>query len=154
MTPRDRLEQEITTLLGPRLRAYFPASTMEHPGIWLSQTFTGLAKAIDSGDAVAMSLACELIHADPMLPFGKLIKSDLARALRKRASKLLPAERALIVAATLKLLKQDFAPRELEDYCKLLRKFPAQEYQPMLPGIILKNAKSAKLHAYLGHSDA
>jgi hypothetical protein len=154
VTPRDRLEHEITSLLGPRLRAYFPASTQDHPGIWLSQTFTGLAEAIEVGDAVAVSLACDLIHADPMLPFGKLIKSDLARALRKRASKLLPGERALIVATTLKLLKQDFAPRELEDYCKLLRKFPAQEYQPMLPAITPKNAKSVKLHAYLAYSDA
>ena len=154
MTPRDQLEREITSLLGPRLRTYFPASTQDHPGIWLSQTFTALAKAIEGDDAVVMSLACDLIHADPMLPFGKLIKSDLARALRKRASKLLPGERTLIVATTLKLLKQDFAPRELEDYCKLLRKLPPQEYQPMLPGITPKNAKSVRLHAYLTYSDA
>lgn len=154
MTPRDLLEHEITSLLGPRLRAYFPANAQDHPGVWLSQTFTGLAKAIEGGDAVAMSLACDLIHADPMLPFGKLIKSDLARALRKQASKLLPGERTLIVATTLKLLKQDFAPRELEDYCKLLRKFRAEEYQPMLPGITPKNAKSVKLHAYLTYGDA
>ena len=153
MTPRDQLEHEITALLGPRLRAYFPENVQDHPGIWLSETFTALAKAIEGGDAVAISLACDLIHSDPMLLFGKLIKSDLARALRKRASKLRPGERALIVATTLKLIMKDFAPRELEDYCKLVKKFPAQEYQPLLHGFTPKNAKSVRLHAYLTFID-
>jgi hypothetical protein len=154
MSPRAVLEADILLLFGTRLRAYFPAVAHDNPAVWLSQTFDAVRKSIASGDKIAVSLACELIAKDPMLPFGKLIKSDLARALKKRTELLVASEQAQILAATLKLLNQEYAPRELEDYCKLAKKLAGSEYWAPLLLAVPKNPKSKKLLAYLAHSAA
>ncbi len=150
MSPRARLEEEMLQLLGLRLRAYFPADGHENPAVWLSHTFLLVRAAIARGDTVAVSLACELIEQDPKLPFGKLIKSDLARALKKQVGLLVPSERAQVLRAVAKLLNQEYAPRELEDYCKLAKKLPTAEYRAALSGVTTRNAKAQQLLAYLG----
>ena len=143
----------MTGLLGQQLGAYFPADGHEHAAIWLSQTFAEIVKAIGAGDTVAVAIACQLIERDPMLPFGKLIKSSLARALRKRIDLLSTAERAKLLATTIKLLNMPFAPRELEDYCKLVKKFGLADPVRELGEVQPKNAKATALMAYLasGH---
>jgi hypothetical protein len=77
------------------------------------------------------------------------VKSDLARALKKQVSRVISSERRQVLAATAKLLNQDYAPRELEDYCKLIKKFPREEITLALVDISPKNAKSAQLLGYL-----
>ena len=149
MTPKEQLEQEMTALLGEQLRRYFPADGNDHAAIWLSQTFAQIVKAIGAGDTVAVAIACHLIERDPMLPFGKLIKSSLARALKKRVELLSAAERKKIVATTIKLLNLPFAPRELEDYCKLVKKFGLADPARELSEVQTKNPKAAALMAYL-----
>ena len=152
MSPRQRLEEDMLQLLGLRLRAYFPPEGHENPAVWLSQTFAVVRAAIAKGDPVAVSLACSLIEQDPMLPFGKLIKSDLARALKKQVAMLVASERAQVLNAVAKLLNQEYAPRELEDYCKLAKKLPVAEYRAAVADVTTKNAKAKQLLAYL--SDA
>jgi hypothetical protein len=154
MSPKARLEADMVQLLGLRLRTYFAEDGHEHPGIWLSQTFDKVRKAIVAGDTVAVSLACELIERDPMLPFGKLIKSELARALKKKVELLVASERAQILSATVKLLNQQYAPRELEDYCKLTKKLPEAEYIAALSRVVPKNPKAEQFLAYLAQSAA
>lgn len=136
-------------LLGPGLRAYFPASTHGHPGIWVSELFHAVAAAIQAGDVIAVSMACVLIEDDRKLPFGKLIKSGLARALRQRYELLTVGERAQVLNATIALLNLPYAPRELEDYCRLLRKFPKDELQSAIAGITPCNASAERWVMYL-----
>jgi hypothetical protein len=154
MLAKARLEEDMLNLLGPRLRAYFPEEAHENPAVWLSQTFGQVLKAIVAGDTAAVSLACDLIEKDPMLPFGKLIKSDLARALKKQVELLVASERAQVLGATVKLLNQEYAPRELEDYCKLAKKLPGPEYLAALSRAAPRNPKAERLLAYLAQSDA
>ena len=154
MQPRERVERELLEMLGLTLRAYFPMPDDAHPAIWVSRTFTNVAAAIAAGDARSVALACELIERDPMLPFGKLVKSTLARALKKQVSRILGPERRQVLGTTKKLLTQEFAPRELEDYCKLVKKFPPAEVAEMLKDVSPRNAKSAQLTKYLHASDA
>jgi len=148
MTPRTAAEHEVIALLGERLRPYFP-EVVDHPGIWVGMVFRRLGKAIEVGDRVAISVACDLIEKDPMLPFGKLIKSGLSRQLRKTPQLLVASERAQVITTTLRLLALRYAPRELEDYAKLLSKLPNDEYKEKLARIEPKSEKSIRIKEYL-----
>ena len=136
-------------MFGERLRHYFPANSVDHPGIWMSHVFDQVRFAIVRGDRLAMSIACDLIDKDPHMPFGKLIKSGLARALKQNAAALSPAERLRLVHTTLRLLALPYAPRELEDYAKLLRKLPCHEYLPLVDAVKPQNAKASRLRVSL-----
>jgi hypothetical protein len=149
MTLRIDAEREMIALLGERLRRYFPETVIDHPGIWVDILFQRLRDAIGTGDRVAISVACDLIEKDPKLPFGKLIKSGLSRQLRKSPQLLIASERAQVVSTTLRLLALPHAPRELEDYAKLLSKLPAGEYVQQLALIEPQNEKCARLKEYL-----
>lgn len=149
MTPRAAAEHEVIALLGERLRPYFPETGVDHPGIWVGMVFQRLREAIGTGDRVAVSVACDLIEKDPKLPFGKLIKSGLSRQLRKSPQFLVASERAQVVNTTLRLLALPYAPRELEDYAKLLSKLPSDEYAEKLVLIEPQNEKCAHIKEYL-----
>jgi hypothetical protein len=149
MTTRAAAEHEVIVLLGERLRPYFPATVVDHPGIWIDMVFQRLREAIGTGDRVAVSIACDLIEKDPKLPFGKLIKSGLSRQLRKAPQFLVASERAQVVNTTLRLLALPYAPRELEDYAKLLSKLPSYEYAEKLALIEPQNNKCSHIKEYL-----
>jgi len=154
MRPSDRTAEDLLELLGPRLRAYLPSDGHGNPAVRLGQTFEIVRTAVKAGDTVAISLACELIEKDPKLPFGKLIKSDLSRALRQQVKLLVASERAQVLGATAKLLGQEYAPRELEDYCKLARKMPYAERLAAVAEVRTRNAKAEQLLASVRLSDA
>lgn len=149
MTPRAAAENEVIALLGERLRPYFPETVVDHPSIWVGMLFQRLREAIGTGDRVAISLACDLIEKDPHLPFWKLIKSGLSRQLRKSPQLLVASERAQVVNTTLRLLALPYAPRELEDYAKLVSKLPRNEYVEQLALVEPKNEKCVRLKEYL-----
>jgi hypothetical protein len=149
MTPRATAEHEVTELLGERLCAYFPETAVDHPSIWVGMVFQRLREAIRTGDRVAVSIACDLIEKDPKLPFGKLIKSGLSRQLRMSPQLLVASERAQVVSTTLRLLALPYAPRELEDYAKLLSKLPSDEYAERLALIEPINEKCSRVKEYL-----
>lgn len=149
MTPRAAAENEVIALLGERLRPYFPEAVVDHPGIWVDMVFQRLREAIGTGDRVAVSVACDLIEKDPKLPFGKLIKSGLSRELRKSPQFLVASERRQVINTTLRLLALPYAPRELEDYAKLLSKLPSDEYAEKLSLIDPQNEKCAHIKEYL-----
>jgi len=144
-----QLETSLVEWVGPRIREYVPSNPNTHPALWVSELFASVKRAVACGDRQAMSLACEFIHRDPKLPFGKLIKSDLARELRRHSGALVESERKQLVAATVRLLALPYAPRELEDYAKLLRKLPREEYVCAVSQVVTKSAKAAQTKAYL-----
>jgi hypothetical protein len=91
-----------------------------------------------------------LANNDPTwLPFGKLIKSNLARALKKVAPQITMTNRSKIITATVKLLQANHAPRELEDYAKLVKKFPSAEYAALIAGIVTSCEKTSHIQRYL-----
>lgn len=147
--PRQETEEGLLAWLGPRLLPYLALADHDHPAIRLRLVFAALGSAVVDGDVEAIAMACELIHRDPMLPFGKIIKSNLARALRKRHDRLSAADRRKVIGATLRLLAAEHAPRELEDYCKLVRKLPGSEYLEAAALIVPRNARSTHLLAVL-----
>lgn len=149
MHPRLVAERELVEMLGDRLRAYFPVQPVDHPGIWISQLFDRVRAAIPAEDKVAISIACDLIAHDPHLPFGKLIKSGLSRELRRYPEYLLEGQRLQLVQTTVKLLALKYAPRELEDYARLVAKLPRAEYFASVEQSQTRNEKAAHLKEYL-----
>ncbi|WP_034639337.1 hypothetical protein [Chitinilyticum aquatile] len=119
---RQGLEAGLLVLSGEAIRAYFPEPDEPHPALWTNRVIQQLRSGIRAEEAVAIGLACQLLAADAMLPFGKLIKSNLARALKQKAALLTPAQRAMLISVTQRLAVLPYAPRELEDYRKLVGK--------------------------------
>jgi hypothetical protein len=134
ITPdRKLLVEKLLGQFGEGIELYFPASPIQHEALWVGAVFENLRCVVAEGDPGAICMAVNLIVKDPMwLPFGKLIKSDLARALRKQAGQIEPAQRLRIISLTIRLLKSEHMPREIEDYAKLIKKFPRSEYADSL----------------------
>lgn len=123
---------ELEELLGVTLSRYYPKKEVKHPGIALSQLSNNLREFVAKGDGLAIEDACKIISHDPHLPFGKLIKSDLSRALKKSADYISSQDREKIVKVTAALLSLEFCPRETEDYCKLVKKLGIKEVKQLL----------------------
>lgn len=112
--------EELERLLGQKLSAY-EGQYIDHAGIRISFACRNVVQAMKAGCLEAISIGIALILHDPHLPFGKLIKSAIARALRQRRELLLEAEIAKLAGKTAELLNLPFCPRELEDYCHLIK---------------------------------
>lgn len=75
---------------------------------------------IESGDAACVRIGIEFIEEDAKFPFGKILKSNTARALR-RAS-LTHGQRERIRRRVLDMLRAGHVPHEFREYAKLLKK--------------------------------
>ena len=113
---------ELEDLLGISLAPYYPEKMGEHSGLDVSAFGAILASKIKAGELDAIRDAVLLISADPHLPFGKLVKSDLARALKQSATIIPLSDHRTLIDRTTSILSLEFCPREAEDYCKLIRK--------------------------------
>ena len=128
-----KMNTELGNLLGWieqhrwRLTPYLEEIAIEHRATWGAMVMDNVAKAIKTGDPVAIDLGCEVISDDQKYPFGKLIKSNMARALKGKVEYLNDQQRMEILNVVRKLLNMEFTPRETEDYCKLVSKFPTKE---------------------------
>lgn len=141
--------EELERLLGTELSAYGPKPPIDHPGVLISMTGHGIADAVKGGDQKAARIAYSILMKDPSLPFGKLIKSEFARALKKRVDLLNAEERDGLVRKTSELLSMEFCPREVEDYCRLVKRFGVEAVQAVVGTAHAKNEKSESLLAYL-----
>jgi len=113
---------DLERILGRDLIRYHPDAATGNNAVDLGVLCSNLTAFIKRGEPSAAAIACALIGADPQMPFGKIIKSNLARALRQQAGLLVQADRDIIVRKTVELLGLASSPRELEDYCKLVRR--------------------------------
>lgn len=144
--------RELEALLGVSLMRYYPEQTISHSGIMLGRVGDNLAKVVATGDSLAIEDACRLISKDPKLPFGKLIKSNLARALRKAAKYVPEADRTRIVQRTASILSLEYCPREAEDYCKLVKHLGAAEARAVVETANPHDEKSIFLISQLAAS--
>jgi len=141
--------EELEEFLGEKLTEFDAGSPIAHPGLRLSQVCKQVALDIRNGSATAVRIACRVITEDPRMPFGKLIKSAFARALKQRADLLSEMQRHGLTAKTVALLELDFCPRETEDYCKLIKKFDPAELLARIEDVRATDAKSRMLQQSL-----
>jgi hypothetical protein len=81
-------------------------------------------EGIEAGDAACIRLGIEFIEEDAMFPFGRILKSNTARALR-RAS-LSEAQREQVRQRVLSMLRAGKVPHEFREYAKLVKKIGLQ----------------------------
>jgi len=143
--------EELEKYLGVNLSRYYPEEEIEHAGIQLNELTHNISKLVKKADGLAIEDACKLISLDPHLPFGKLIKSELSRSLKKSAEYIQKNDRQKIVKSTAALLSLEFCPRETEDYCKLIRKLGQNEVSATIELATPQAEKSKLLMEGLGN---
>jgi len=142
--------EDLEKFLDLKLGFYEAVPKIDHAGIRVSHVCENIARHIKNGDREAASIGYQLIVRDPHLPFGKLIKSGIARALKQRIELISAVERDALVGKTTELLSLQFCPRETEDYCKLIKRFGLAAAQNVIGNARVKNEKSKRLLDYMG----
>lgn len=97
---------------------------------------------IRNGNTTAICIACQVMTAAPGMPFGTLIKSGFARALKQRVHRLSGMQRHGLIAKTAELLELAYCPRETEDYCQLIQRFGQTELLPRMHAVRATDSKS------------
>lgn len=150
MHPINNLS-ELAAMLKADLSRYDIETHTDHAGIRLGRAMTGVAQAIRAGDRSALILGYLVVMADPHLPFGKIIKSNLARALKHHVELLTEEEKLTLADKTSRLLSLPFCPREVEDYCRLVKKMGRSIADRVVARSRPNNRKAQSLLAYLSH---
>lgn len=142
--------EALADFLEADLSPYDADHDVAHPGIRLDLAATQLARAVKKGERPAIAIAHRLIMLDPHLPFGKLIKSNVARALKQQTALLTEAEKLALADQTITLLCLPFCPREAEDYCRLVKRMGRRFVSRVVARSHPVNDKARALVAALG----
>jgi hypothetical protein len=94
-----------------------------HPALLACHYINSLCAAIRRGDQAAFSLAIQFLREDPRLPFGKTLKSQIARAFKAVAVAVNSYQREQLIRYRDKLNALPFPPRELRHFESLVRTF-------------------------------
>ena len=112
----------------PCILQFYP-SNYHKASWWTNQIFDSILEEIKKGNQDAMKLGCQLIIDDPnKIPFGKIIKSNIGRALKAKANLIPENERQKIIKKVFSLIKAGIVPQEVKVYCKLIDKFGIEKY--------------------------
>ncbi len=113
--------------LGIAHRDLSPLEHNERGRHWVYPVMANVIKGIDADDPACVRLGIEFIEEDGKFPFGKILKSNTARALR-RAS-LSDQQCEGIRRRVFSMLRAGHVPHEFREYAKLARKigFDASE---------------------------
>ena len=87
---------------------------------WVYPVMDEVIRGIKEEDRACIELGVQFIVSGPPQPFGKLLHSNVARALRR--AKLAPDQVERLRARILRMLSRSEVPREYSDYAKLLRR--------------------------------
>jgi len=87
---------------------------------WIYPVMDKVIKGIEQGDLACIEIGVEFIEEDERMPFGKIMKSNTARALRRTVLTLQQVERIRLRVVC--MLIAEHVPHEYHEYAKLLRK--------------------------------
>ena len=97
-------------------------SPMEHTEQgrhWVYPVMHKVIEGIESGDPACVRLGIEFIEEDEKFPFGKILKSNTARALRR--APLSDEQRERIRRRVLGMLRAGHVPHEFREYARLVK---------------------------------
>jgi hypothetical protein len=109
-----------------RVPAPLDLTPLEHDAAGGRRVFPIMFKVIEGikgGDAACVELGVELIESDQRMPFGMILKSNAAKALRR--SRLTPGQQERVRERVVGMLLAGHVPREYKEYAKLLREVGA-----------------------------
>jgi hypothetical protein len=87
---------------------------------WIYPVMEQVIAGIEAGDPACVELGVEFIQEDQTFPFGKVLKSNTARALRRASLDAGQVER--VRDRVVGMLVAGHVPHEFREYAKLLRK--------------------------------
>jgi hypothetical protein len=87
---------------------------------WITHLMEALIERMKQGELAAAEIGIELIEEDGGFAFGRILKSNTARALMR--CDLTQAQRERIRLRVVWMLRRGFMPGEFRDYARLLRR--------------------------------
>ena len=106
--------------LGIVPRDLSPMEHSERGRHWVYPVMEKVIAGIEAGDPACVRLGIEFIEEDAKFTFGKILKSNTARALR-RAS-LSDEQRGRVRRRVFSMLRAGHLPHEFREYAKLVKK--------------------------------
>jgi hypothetical protein len=106
--------------MGISPRDVSPREHTEGQSHWVYPVMEKVIQGIEAGDGACVRLGIEFIEDDSKFPFGKLLKSDTARALRR--THLTDPQQRRIRERVFGMLRAGHVPHEFREYAKLVRK--------------------------------
>jgi hypothetical protein len=103
-----------------------PIEHIESDVKWIYPVMDKVIAGIEQGDAACRRIGIEFIEEDNKFDFGKILKSNTARALRR--SELTAEEQERIRRRLVAMLIAGNVPHEYKQYAKLLKKIGIGEY--------------------------
>lgn len=103
----------------PELTDLAPPEHTQGEVRWVYPAMEQVIQGIEAGDGACIALGLDFIEEDQHFPFGRILKSNTARALRRAA--LDEAQKERIRARVIAMLLAGNVPHEFKQYAKLLR---------------------------------
>lgn len=103
-----------------------PIERVEGDATWIYPVMEKVIAGIERGDAACRRIGIEFIEENQKFVFGRILKSNTARALRR--SDLDDAEKDRIRRRAVTMLIEGNVPHEYKQYAKLLRKIGVGNY--------------------------
>ncbi len=119
--------QEIGTLLDKNLA---PEKHTEGSVTWIYPIMDEVIAAIGRADKACIAIGIEFIEEDQHFPFGRILKSNTARALRR--AELSPEQVERVRERVVRMLLAGSVPREFKEYSKLLRRIGLGSWWPAI----------------------
>lgn len=93
---------------------------------WIYPVMDRVIEGIESGDLACAEIGVEFIEEEASFAFGRILKSNTARALRR--SPLTDELKERIRKRVVRMLEDGYLPREYRQYAKLARKIGLGEW--------------------------
>ena len=98
-----------------------PSEFRQAETTWVYPVMVRVIEGILAGDIACAEVGIEFIEQDASFPFGRILKSNTARALR-RSDILLPEQQERVRRRVASMLSSEYLPREFRQYARLARK--------------------------------
>lgn len=121
---RDEIERRFRSYakaFGTTVKDINPRIYEEGSTTWIYPLIEDAIVGIKQGDRACIELGVELIEDSDSMPFGKILKSNTAKALRHSAGHLSEDHRRRIRKRVADMLIELYMPREFVQYVKLAR---------------------------------
>ncbi len=114
--------------------------------LWVYPIMLQIIQGMKLADQACLEIGVEFVEEDQKMPFGRILKSNSARELRR--AKLNPGQVIRLRKRIMDMLISGNTPREYKEYAKLLRKIGMGEEKERLNQCDRGNPHVARWHDY------
>ncbi len=125
---RYRQYCDLLEIRSPRLLE--PIEHREGQVLWIYPIMETVIQGIESEDAACIALGVDFVEEDDLFAFGKRLKSNTARSLRR--AHLTEEQKSRLRERIVTMLASGIIPHEMREYVKLLRVIGVGEHWPRL----------------------